>query len=364
MDVPITAKGCVVAELSPEYLEMVSKTIADLYADATASMIRLVARRLANGIDGDGWAEQKLLEMLRLRADADAVVAQLQGVVSDAVTDAIEQAAAQGARTATTELALTAPLSTSTNTAAVQALARATISDLERTHLQILRQTVDVYRQSVEAGRVVTGTATRRQAAQRMLDNFAHRGVTGFVDSAGRQWSAESYAEMATRTSSGRAMIQGSIDQYEADDRNFVIVSDAPQECAACRDFEGKVLSIDGTGVGTTYGGFRVVDSVDGATSKGLFHQNCRHRISPVVPGLTRRMSHTADPEGDKLRQQQRYLERGVRRWKRVEAAALDDQARTKAKAKVREWQQRLRTHVDTNDLKRQRGRERIGTAI
>lgn len=352
------------AHLSPEYLEQVAKTVADIYGDATASMIRLVAKRLASGIVGDDWATRKLLEMLRLRADADAVVAQLQGVVADAVTDAIEQAAAQGARTAATELALTAPLSTATNPAAVEALARATVGALEDTHLQIVRQTLDVYRDSIEAGRVVTGTATRRQAAQLALDKFAHRGVTGFVDSAGKRWGLESYAEMATRTSSGQAMVQGSIDQYQADGKNFVIVSDAPQECSLCRPFEGKGLSLDGTGVGTTVGGIRIVDTLRGATSKGLHHPNCRHRVSPIIPGLTKRMTHTSDPAGDQARREQRRLERGVREWKRVEAAALDDQARAKAKAKVREWQGRLKTHVEANELKRQRARERIGTAI
>lgn len=351
----------------PALAEAAAKATADLYGDATADLIRIVARRLARSITDDGWATAKLLELLQLRADAEQVIARLQGAVVDTVADGIETAAAQGARAAATELQLTAPLATRVNTAAVEALARQTVGDLTGMHTQILRSVDDVYRRSVEAGRVVTGAATRRQAAQRMLDNFAHRGVTGFTttraDGVVVRWTAESYAEMATRTAAGRAQVQGSLDQYVADDRNFVIVSDAPQECERCRPYEGKGLSLNGEGVGTTVGGIRIVDTFRGAQSKGLLHASCRHRVNPIIPGLTRPMKHTADPEGDALRQEQRRLERGVREWKRVEAAALDDQARARARAKVREWQGRLKTHVDTNNLKRQRSREQIRSA-
>ena len=75
-------------------------------------------------------------------------------------------------------------------------------------------------------------------------------------------------------------------------------------------------------------------------------------------------MTHTGDPEDDAARQEQRRLERGIREWKRVEAAALDDLARARARAKVRDWQGRLTTHVDDNDLKRQRHREQIRSAL
>lgn len=352
------------AEVSPEYVEQVAKTVADLYGDATADMIRTVARRLARGIDGDGWAEAKLVELLQLRADAQAIVAQLTETMPTAVTDAIETAAAKGRTVAATELKLSAPITTRVNTAAIEALARETVDRLAVTHLQILRGTLDAYSSvvaEVSAPGVVTGTSTRRQAAQRALDRWAEYGVTGFRDRAGRNWAIESYAEMTTRTASGRAMVQGSLDTYVADGRNFVMVSDAPQECKACRPWEGKVLSIDGTGVGTTVGGFRVVASVREATADGLLHANCRHRLSPVVPGLTRAMHGTADPEGDRARQEQRRLERGIRQWKRREAAALDDVTAAKAKAKVREWQGKLREHVTENDLKRLPYRERAG---
>lgn len=271
--------GRIVAELDPEYLRMVSKVISDIYGDATSQMIRLVASRLAKGLDvDDSWATRKLLELVDLRAQITEVIEQLDGKVATSVAEVMDTAARKGAKVAASELAVTGSPLSATATGAVEALARETVDRLTGTHTQILRSTLDVYRtvvSEVSAPGVVTGTVTRRQAAQRAVDRWARQGVTGFVDRAGRNWEIESYAEMTTRTAGGRAMMEGSIDQYQSEGRNFVIVSDSPEECKQCRPFEGKGLSLDGSGIGTKVGGILIVDTLRGATSEGLFHVNC-----------------------------------------------------------------------------------------
>lgn len=362
--------GRIVAELDPEYLRMVSKVISDIYGDATSQMIRLVASRLAKGLDvDDSWATRKLLELVDLRAQITEVIEQLDGKVATSVAEVMDTAARKGAKVAASELAVTGSPLSATATGAVEALARETVDRLTGTHTQILRSTLDVYRtvvSEVSAPGVVTGTVTRRQAAQRAVDRWARQGVTGFVDRAGRNWEIESYAEMTTRTAGGRAMMEGSIDQYQSEGRNFVIVSDSPEECKQCRPFEGKGLSLDGSGIGTKVGGILIVDTLRGATSKGLFHVNCRHRVSPIVPGRTKPMTHTADPEGDRDRQRQRALERRIRAAKRRAAATEqlgtpDDIA--KAKARVRQTQADMREFIDQTGRKRLTAREQIGKA-
>lgn len=267
------------ASLDPDYLQMMSKTIVDIYSDATSHMIRIVASRLARGLTiDDGWATRKLLEVVELRNQAVRALDGLDNEAADAVTDVIEQAAARGSKVAATELAVTGTPAASTSTGSVDALAHETVTRLSGTHTQILRATVDAYRAvvaEVSAPGIVTGTVTRRQAAARAIDSWAAQGVTGFVDRAGRRWEIETYAEMTTRTAAGRAFMQGSIDQYQTEGHQFVIVSDAPEECAQCRPFEGKGLSLDGTGVGSRVGGIRIVATLRDAQSKGLFHQNC-----------------------------------------------------------------------------------------
>lgn len=353
-------------DLDPDQLARIAKTVSDLYGDAVARMLSDVAKRMAAGIDEPGWAERKLLDLVRLRADAETVVAELQRTAGPAVQKAIEESFILGSKAAASELELTGSLSPRTNSTAVEALARETITKLRGTHGGILRAADDIFRQvtaEVGAAGVVTGTDTRREAAQRALNRYADHGISGFVDGRGRNWEIETYAEMTTRTSSGRAMIDGRLEVYVADGREFVIVSDSPQECKLCRPFEGKGLSISGNGVGTTVGGIRIVDTIDGARAAGLQHPNCRHDLRPIIPGLTEKPKGTEDPEGDRLRQEQRRLERGVRQWKRREAVALTDDERAAARAKVREWQGRVKTHVDEHGLKRQRQREQLGRA-
>ena len=619
-----------------ELAARLAKHLVDLYAQAEADLLAAIARRVARGIDQPGWAEAKLAEITQLRAEAEARLAQLQADLEPAVRRLIGDAHTAGAVQADADLARIG-IRTGfgrTNTAVVDTYVRQAVTNLEGTHLRIFRSVMDAYRDAVveDAGRVAAGTATRREVSQRVLDRLADQGITGFVDRAGRNWQLDTYAEMTARTAAGRAQVQGALDRYQAAGKDLVIVSDAPQECPACRPWEGRVLSISGATTGDVGGGMTVAGTVAEAVGAGLQHancfpgdvlvsgppvdaadarwyegdlvvihtaggdelpvtpnhpvltaegwvsagalhvgdqlvrhldpermrlvgpdedrvptpisqvagalrqagpvvavsvpasaeqfhgdgvggqvdvvladrllggsvdapvehpcghaslvvggvglspllaegsplevlvgaghptdglmctghlpgtlvlghagplaslglaasdssatdldpssdrglsdaeggrqlilalagsvaldeiidlgrrefsghvynlqtqggwytangivvHNCRHRLGLYVPGLTRPMHGTADPEGDANRQQQRYLERGVRRWKRREVAALDDQAAAAARAKTRQWQGRLRDHVDTHDLKRLRYREVVGSA-
>jgi hypothetical protein len=108
-----------------------------------------------------------------------------------------------------------------------------------------------------------------------------------------------------------------------------------------------------------------VAGSLDEARAAGLFHCNCRHSLSLYLPGVSTRPEAPPHPGGATYAdtQQQRYLERQVRAWKRREAAALDDDARQKATARVRAYQGRIRQLVADTGLPRKSAREQIGAA-
>jgi hypothetical protein len=203
----------------------------------------------------------------------------------------------------------------------------------------------------------LAGDFTRRGAAQAALDSFASRGITGFVDGSGKAWNLASYTEMACRTAAHNAARQGVFDGVRSAGRDLVIVSGSPSCCDMCAPWEGEVLSLDGATPG--------YPTLAEAEGDGLFHPNCAHSADPYVEGLTRLgTTQQGDPVRYAAQQQQRYLERGVREWKRREAASLDDLAAGKARAKVGEWQARLREHTAANDLRRLSYREQIGKAI
>lgn len=355
------------AESDPDFVLKSAKTVADIYGQAVADLLKLVAGRLARGIDQPGWAERKLTDLIGLRTAAADIVARLEVFGPEAVNLAVEQAYAAGSRAGAIEVATR--LTPVTDTRAVQALAAETVRAVTIAHNGILRQVDDVYRQVVSetAAQTITGARTRLAAAQSALNRLADRGIVTFRDSAGRRWALESYAETATRTAVGRAQVAGALDRYIEAGRDLVIVSDAPQECKVCRRWEGKVLSITGaTSTGTKVTGgdgarFTVAGTVAEAQRAGLHHPNCRHRLGAFIDGATTRLTDTADPEGDQARQEQRRLERGVRHWRQRSAAAMDPEARKAADRKAIEWRKRLADHVQANDLQRRRERERLG---
>lgn len=94
----------------------------------------------------------------------------------------------------------------------------------------------------------------------------------------------------------------------------------------------------------------------------GIVVHNCTHSVSAYLHGATKLPQATENPEGYKARQQLRALERGIRKARRVEAAAMTPEAQRAAAAKVRAWQGRIRDHVKATGAKRQPQRERLMT--
>ncbi len=349
--------------ISPAMAEAAAEEIRRIYAEAERIVMEKVARRVARGIDEEGYYERKLAELQALRREVEAEIRRLQRAereVERIVADAYEK----GSQAAIVDLRKVAQADTlrtafgAANQRAIQALAQTTIGNLRATHLRILRKAEDVYRQVIAetaAPQVLTGALTRREAAQLALNRFADMGITGFVDRAGRTWTIESYAEMATRTAAGQAAIQGHIDRLIENDRDLVIVSDAPEECPLCAPWEGRVLSLTGRTPG--------YPTVDQAMAAGLFHPNCRHTLGTYIPGLTEPMRRTRDAEGYQERVQQRYMERQIRKWKLRESVAITEEARREAREKVRAWQARIRQFVAEHDRKRLYAREQINRA-
>lgn len=345
--------------ISPAANEAYAVEIRRVYAESERIMLSKVARRLERGIESPGWAETKLMEIRRVRADVEAEVRRLRRT-SDDVARAIQDRYEAGSKAAITDLAKITPSEqiattfTVTNRRAVEAIVSQATRALESTHFRILRAVDDAYRRVIAeaSSQVVTGTLTRREAAQVALNRFADAGISGFVDSTGRNWDLASYSEMAVRSASGQAAVQGHLDRLQQNGHDLVIVSNSPEECPLCRPWEGRVLSVSGSDPERA--------SVAEARAAGLFHANCSHSLGAYIEGLTRPMTDTPNPQGYEERQQQRYIERQIRKWKRREAVALTDDERKRARAKVRAWQARQREFVADTDRRRPYDREQI----
>ena len=273
---------------SPAAWEAAAVALRRIYADAETRLLERIARRLERGIDEDPfWAEQKLQEVRYVQREIEELVTRLERESRREIETAIVEAYEGGALEAARDLAevVDRPLREVVRVSrlgAVESIVEEAVTQVRSTHLRILRVADDIYRRTIAeaTARAATGAMTRREAAQMALNRFADAGITGFIDRAGRRWDIASYAEMATRTATGRAAIQGHIDRLQANGYDLVIVSDSPDECPLCRPWEGRVLSLSGATPG--------YPTLAEAQGSGLFHANCTHSVSAYIPGLTR----------------------------------------------------------------------------
>lgn len=361
--------------VDPGVGERLAVQVADLYAAVQLTLLRRIALRLVKGeSDGGVWLVQRLGELDALRRSVAGDVRALDAAVAQAVPSVIAQAYGSGQALAMSDLGATGAraVPSPARSRAIELLAAETLGVLRPMTSRILRSTVDLYQRAAAqaAAETLAGGLTRRQASQGIVTDLARRGLSSFTDRRGRRWSIDTYAEMATRTATGRASVDGHVDQLGVLGVTLVQISDSPRECALCRPWEGAVLSTDGTPAGrlelpsVTTGrpvSVRVDGTLEEARAAGLQHPNCRHQASAYLPGATRPLVPTAEPEGYKAQQQQRALERRIRAAKLEQAVAVTPEATATASRRVRAAQAALRDHLAANpELKRQRAREQV----
>ncbi|MDG4832418.1 minor capsid protein [Solwaraspora sp. WMMD1047] len=372
--------------LTGDQIEAVTASTVGLYQEVEQAILAEITRRLAAGMDAPDWAVTRLGALSTLRTATERILGLVQAAGADQIRQTLAAAYRSGQAIATTGLPaqllrgdpdsgrLAAVIQQVPRVAAVESLAAALVADIGAKHSNVLRTVLDAYRSVIQQASAVSiaGGMTRRQASQHAYAKLVDQGLTSFVDSSGRRWRLSSYVEMATRTVTQRAAVQGQTDRLTTLGVDTVIVSDSPRECPKCRPWEGKILSISGgqrgrvelpSAVGSGTVTVDIAGSVADARAAGLQHPNCTHSLRAFLPGATRRPARpTENPEGYRAKERQREIERQIRKWKERETAALDPAAAAGARAKVRAWQGEMRNHLTANpELKRLSYREQPG---
>jgi hypothetical protein len=393
--------------------QQLAKGLRDLYSAAELQLITAVTAALKAGIQPDGTLVFRFDAFRALRRAANDVVDQLANDGGDLARQIVDRARKLGSAQAYSEVldiarvdpdqlaAITRAVPGAQAASAIEAelrltpapppprVAGAAVEDiptaarihaaalppsspaselieqelqaqLRSTEFRILRWAPDVYQRTVAAGaqQLVLGNVTPVQAQRRVWEDLSGRGVTGFIDVDGRGWDLTSYVEMATRSAAQRAWNEQHTAEYRAADIDLVMVSVGHDACRLCRPFQGAILAsgdmpanADDLGVQTT---------IDVARAEGLQHNNCRCSYVPYIPDVTTPPQVKASAEASDERDQLRYLERGVRQWKRRVAAALTDDQAKAARVKVRLWQGRIRDHVASTSQVRKPYREQV----
>lgn len=247
-----------------------------------------------------------------------------------------------------------------------------------------LRLTDDVYRQTVNRVQLAmgTGSMTLQQAIDIAVKDFLNQGINCIVYKDGRRVNIADYVRMALRTTATRAALQGKSAKYKALGYDTVQVSSYGMCSPTCKPWQGRIYIEDTfsfwDGEVREQGGILWGKSnycgkwfplLSSAIEKGLFHPNCRHTILLWRDGdpLPESVDNSDSERRYKLEQQQRALEREIRKAKRKVNGFTDPENIKKAKAELRQAQKNLKDFIDKVNaeegetvLRRDEGKEKV----
>ena len=218
----------------------------------------------------------------------------------------------------------------------LEALIEATTHDMEAAEAAVLRKANDDYRKAIFNAQVYanTGAGTYEKAVDMATKDMLSRGLNCIVYANGARHTLSDYADMAIRTASKRAYLQGEGEKRQEWGISTVIGNKRGNPCPKCLPFVGKVLIDDVWSGGPEDG----IDPETGkkyplmsyAISKGLYHPRCKDSHTTYFPGIS-----TADDTWTKeelkaigqeyeAEQKQQYAKRQEEKYERLAEYSLD----------------------------------------
>ena len=230
----------------------------------------------------------------------------------------------------------------------LEALIKATMDDMKKAETAVLRMANDQYRKIIYNAQVYanTGAGTYEQAVDMATHDFLSAGLNCIEYKNGARHTLADYADVAIRTASKRAYLQGEGVKRQEWGIHTVIVNKRGNPCPKCLPFVGKVLIDDvwsgGTGAEASESGYGLMSS---AISAGLYHPRCKDSHTTYFPGISTppddKFSHT---ELKKIEKQNRkeakeqYAERQAEKFGRLEKYSLDVENKEQYKIKKNKW--------------------------
>lgn len=320
--------------LTPSFGDRRVGPVVRLYRRVERALLEALAKAFPVAGHGWVWAQRAYAWLSRFRTRTTRILSDADRQMPPLVADALTGAWHDGVNAARADLPGPAPTA---DTSAVSRLIDDTVAAIQSTHRHVPTAMDNIYRQVINdavRGQPTGSDADRRRVVQRALDQFARRGITGFVDRRGRRYDLVSYVELAVRSAITRAEVDGYCSQLTAAGHDLFIVSDVVGSCPLCAPFEGQVISITGATVGAiardSSSGrsvtVTVMSSLDEARERGLFHRGCRHTIrvwTPDDPAPPRAVRVTDEVRA--ARRRQRALARRDRARQRVRYVAQSE---------------------------------------
>jgi hypothetical protein len=247
----------------------------------------------------------------------------------------------------------------------LEALINATTNDMKRAETAILRMSNDQYRKAIYNAQVYanTGAGTYEKAVDMATKDMLYSGLNCIEYANGARHTLSDYADMAIRTASKRAYLQGEGEMRQEWGVTTVIMDKRLNPCPLCLPWVGKVL-IDDVWSGGSKDGKSPVTGLkyplmSTAIEGGLYHPRCKDSHTTYFEGISTPPTgskYTRD-ELDQLAEQQKqearqqYAARQEKKYSRMERYSLDPFNRQVYGARAEEWKNvRFRTGNMTSE--------------
>ena len=377
-----------------------AETIDSVYIDLEARLMQNIARHLRDWeqpIDTDRWLMQKLAEVGKLNKENIKIIAQMSGIsqtAAERMLNAMAEEAIQNTEPGFQYLARQRLIDgivdaeKSKNIKRVmKKLQKQAKDSLNLTNTTMLHKAQEAFKNLVlntaeealkimnnNTAAVITGAESRQQALRKTIRQFNEKGITGFVDKRGRNWTPEAYVNMAMRTTAGSVANEVQTARCEDMGVNLIQIDSHSGARPKCAKDQGKIFDLNsGSGYTEDLRGRKIRyypwNSSSYGEPDGILGINCGHHKFPFVPGVNiQRHFPTEDMDANnrlyKQTQVQRALERDVRKKKR-ECMMFDEledkDAFEESAVKLKSKEAKLKNYVDKHEhLHRRRDREQV----
>lgn len=226
----------------------------------------------------------------------------------------------------------------------LEALIKATTNDMERAETAVLRMANDQYRKAIFNAQVYanSGAGTYEKAVDMATRDMLSRGLNCVEYANGARHTLSDYADMAIRTASKRAYLQGEGEKRQEWGITTVIVNKRGNPCPKCLPFVGKVLIDDVWSGGKKSDGSYPLMSK--AIASGLYHPRCKDSHTTYLPGISTaddtwtREELDAVERANQKETKRQYAERQAEKFRRLVAYSLDKENQERYMAKREEW--------------------------
>lgn len=232
----------------------------------------------------------------------------------------------------------------------LDALIEATTHDMKAAETAVLRKANDDYRKAIFNAQVYanSGAGTYEKAVDMATKDILSRGLNCVMYANGARHTLADYADMALRTASKRAYLQGEGEKRQEWGIATVIMAKRGNPCPKCLPFVGKVLIDDVWSGGSKDG----VDPETGkryplmsyAISKGLYHPRCKDSHTTYFPGISTADDSWTAEELEAIGQQskdearQQYAARQEEKYGRLAKYSLDPENQEQYGRKAALW--------------------------